>query len=56
MDWKQAFAATPIVRAEAVARARGLIADGNYPPPETVQEIALMLVSKLASTRTIRGS
>jgi hypothetical protein len=56
LDWSRAFAATPKVRADAVVRARGLIADGNYPPPETINEIALLLGEKLASTRDVHSS
>jgi hypothetical protein len=55
-DWSRAFAATPAMRAGAVARARRLIADGNYPPPEISKKIALLLAQKLASARDFRSS
>jgi hypothetical protein len=55
-DWSRAFAATPIVRAEAVARARGLIAEENYPPIEVIDKIALLLAQNLAPGREIRSS
>jgi hypothetical protein len=55
-DWRRAFAANPMVRTEAVTRARALLADGNYPPPETINEIALLLGQKLTAARDVRSS
>ncbi len=39
----QTLRAQPNTRQEAVSRAKGLIADASYPPPETIKRIANLL-------------
>jgi hypothetical protein len=39
--------ATPVVRPEAVERAKALISDVKYPPADTIQGIAALLALKL---------
>lgn len=41
------LAATPEVRAEAVARAKALIADPNYPNPATINKVARRLADNI---------
>jgi hypothetical protein len=46
---EDALSQVPDVRAEAVARAVTLINDRNYPPADTVKQLADFLASKLTS-------
>lgn len=39
----KALSATPDVRAEEVERARQLIGDPSYPPPETIRKLSELL-------------
>lgn len=43
----QSLQATPVVRPEAVSRAKGLIADEKYPPSAAIEGIAALLALKL---------
>lgn len=45
---EQALQSSPDVRAEVVEKARKLIEDTNYPPPEAINRIANLLAMKLA--------
>ena len=42
-----ALQAVPDVRADAVDRAKGLLHDAHYPPPETLKQLSSFLASKL---------
>jgi hypothetical protein len=44
----RSLADTPEVRSEVVERARRLIEDSSYPPPEAINKIADLLAMKLA--------
>lgn len=48
-DWERALAATPTVRMSAVIRARHLIANPAYPPPEIIAKIAATLAAPLTA-------
>lgn len=48
---KRSLASTPEVRAAAVERARSLIADPNYPPKETVLQMASLLAARMTPGR-----
>ena len=43
----QALAATPQVRPKEVQRAKELIGDVTYPPPETIRRISVLLAMHL---------
>ena len=43
----KALDASPGARPEVVARARALVEDSNYPPPETIKRIANLLALHL---------
>jgi hypothetical protein len=43
----EALQSTPAVRTEAVERARNLVADPIYPPPELINGVARLLASKI---------
>jgi hypothetical protein len=45
---EEALQTTPDVRPAAVDRARGLVNDAQYPPPETVKQLATFLASRLS--------
>ncbi len=45
----KAYSAVPDVRAEAVARAKALVASPSYPPPETIRKIANVLAEHLTA-------
>jgi hypothetical protein len=45
---EEALQATPDVRSAAVDRARSLVNDAQYPPPETVKQLSSFLASKLS--------
>jgi hypothetical protein len=42
-----ALQAVPDIRADAVDRAKGLVNDAQYPPPETIKQLSSFLASKL---------
>lgn len=48
----ESLAASPDVRADQVARARELIADTHYPPPEGIKKIAQLLALNLESDKS----
>lgn len=45
----RALKATPDVRAEEVERARKLVNDTNWPPPETIQKLSTLFAMKAVS-------
>lgn len=45
----QALSDTPAVRPDAVARAKALIANPNYPNADVVQKVARTLVNEISS-------
>jgi hypothetical protein len=48
-DLDGALERIPATRAEVVNRARHLVADSNYPPPETIQKISQLLAMNFAT-------
>lgn len=51
----RSLAGTPEVRREVVERARRLIEDTSYPPPEAINKIADLLAMKLAQETNAGG-
>ena len=51
----RSLADTPEVRREVVERARRLIEDTSYPPPEAINKIADLLAMKLAQEANAGG-
>lgn len=48
---RQALADSPEVRTEAVERAKKLVAESSYPPPETIKRLSNLLALNLDASK-----
>ncbi len=55
LQFHQALADAPDVRAEMVARGKALVADPNYPSKEQVKKIAMILAGHLDNCESSAG-